>query len=811
MRGKLFKVALFVGVFGAAAAQAQEAEQVVRGRVLDAQTGESLPSANIRIEGTYRGAITNADGDFEIALPDLPAELLFRYIGYRSARRTVADRDEQYVEIRLQPTTYQMPEIVVTDENPAIGIMRCVIDRKQERRAALASYAAEAYTRFTVSNDTGIVAIVETLSDIFWDKERGMRELVKSRRQSSNIDEELTLDMPAVLLMANLYDDDIPMLDHNFPGVTHPNALNVYRFSLQDTRLLDDRLVYDIAVAPKSQLNVAFSGNISVLADECALLEVALEPGDAFLFPPPVTGVDLTLYQQYDAFDDSAWLPVDFRSDFELGISFGLFLSFPPFKARQISRITHYDLQAALPDSLYAKDKRLGIDQEAIAADTLLDRAGVAIPFDEPERVAFAGIDSTLTLDKAFAPSGFATLFGAGANGDENETGIGFLGRISQPIPGIHTRLRFNRVEGFAPGLAVKTERERLKIEGHGRWSQARSSRELEQPWSYGTRASVRLGPGKRTTLGVSYSDGIESRFGGEDGYQLTISPSTVFSLLGSGDYSDYLRNRRVRAFGSYALSERFDVAVTASREMPRPAEAITAYDLLGKSGAPRPNPPVSDHRLHSVSLAGSYFFFDIASEMVLVPRFSWGNASLEIEYGKLEDVENPYLRLGGDVFLNFDTFFSRRPLPNTLSVRVTGGTRFGDLPIHRFGRILGSIGSTRSFGALHTQTGRPYEGDQYIGFFWEHNFRTIPFEVLGLRALAKRGYGVIVGGGHAYAQVSSSPLVARPGLHLSLERMHHEITVSLNGIAGFLRVFFARRLDKPDHSVGFGFGAAFL
>ena len=288
MLRKLIFITVLAGMSSAWVAHAQQPGHIVRGQVLDAQTGESLPSANIRIEGTFRGTITNADGIFEIAIEETPAELVFRYIGYESQRYAITDRSVEQIDIRMQPTTYRMPELVVTGENPAIGIMRCVIDRKQERRALLSSYASEAYTRFTISSDTSIVGIIETLSDVFWDKEQGMRELVKSRRQTTNLSADLTSDdLEGILLMANLYDDDIPLLEFNFMGVTHPDAIGTYRFSLQGTRLMDDRLVYDIAVAPKSRLSIAFAGKISILADECALLEVALEPGEAFLLPWP--------------------------------------------------------------------------------------------------------------------------------------------------------------------------------------------------------------------------------------------------------------------------------------------------------------------------------------------------------------------------------------------------------------------------------------------------------------------------------------------------------------------------------------------
>ena len=54
--------------------------------------------------------------------------------------------------------------------------MRRVIERKKVWRAALESFEAVAYSRYTVSNDTGIVFILESVSDAYWDRERGMRE-----------------------------------------------------------------------------------------------------------------------------------------------------------------------------------------------------------------------------------------------------------------------------------------------------------------------------------------------------------------------------------------------------------------------------------------------------------------------------------------------------------------------------------------------------------------------------------------------------------------------------------------------------------
>ena len=53
MLRKLIFVAVLAGVSSAWVVHAQQPIHIVRGQVLDAQTGESLPSANIRRSGHF--------------------------------------------------------------------------------------------------------------------------------------------------------------------------------------------------------------------------------------------------------------------------------------------------------------------------------------------------------------------------------------------------------------------------------------------------------------------------------------------------------------------------------------------------------------------------------------------------------------------------------------------------------------------------------------------------------------------------------------------------------------------------------------
>ena len=220
---------------------------------------------------------------------------------------------------------------------------------------------------------------METLTEAFWDKELGMREILKARRETSNMEFEESL--PAALFVTNLYDDDIDIAGHNLMGVTHPDALSHYHFRLKGTRRLNNQLVFDISVEPKRRTKSAFVGSVAVLDSAYALIDVELTPGQSFIFPPPLEGFDVTYRQQFSSFGGDYWLPVDFRAELGLKISFGFVLSFPTIGISQVSRFTDYEVNVTVPDSLFEDDDILVVDSLSVASDSLLAKdEGIAVP-----------------------------------------------------------------------------------------------------------------------------------------------------------------------------------------------------------------------------------------------------------------------------------------------------------------------------------------------------------------------------------------------------------------------------------------------
>jgi len=559
-----------------------------------------------------------------------------------------------------------------------------------------------------------------------------------------------------------------------------------------------DQLVYDIAVRPRNKLKSSFTGRVSVLDEAYALIDVELQPGEAFLFPPPIDRYDVTYRQQYSNFGGEFWLPVDFRSEMVLDVGFSGLLTFPTIHINQVSRFTDYQVNVPLPDSLYADDEYLAVDSVAVKTDTLLTSQGGVVPLSAQEEGAYASIDSTMGLEKAFMPTGLLARFvDMDADSDNDGTsasagvgGSGFLGGVD-----FSPELWYNRVEGAHGGLEASMNFvDALTLSAGGGYNSGLSNAEQ---WSYQGAVHFETGNdieyfteiGYDAGTGLQYESPLYNRF-----------LNGVGVLLGGSDYFDYYRKEGFRVEAGIAF-DRPQVSIEAGFRSEKHASLphTTNYDLLGTSPL-RENPVILEGDLQSLSAT-----LVIGDSFNPLGLFGQNRIALSIEHSDPDF-------LGGDMaFTRYDiavdgrlpTFFRRRLLANTLDVRLTAGTSSGDLPPQRRGIVDGSLGIYSPFGGLRTLEGIPYMGDQYAAFFWEHNFRTVPFEILGLRSLAQDGYNLIVFGGHGRTWIADDAPFSLVSVPRVPDGFHHELGVSFSGIFRILRLDLAARLDEPGFAVG--------
>jgi len=856
------------------------AQKTIRGTVTDAESGEPLPVAHIRVEGRFQGTITNSNGGYELTLSELPAEIGVTYIGYPSVRRMIDTASPEVIDIALTPNPVVLEEIVVTPEDPAVRIMREVIRRKPIWRKELANWKADAYTRISLANDERIALMAESISEVYWDADAGTEEVIISKRQTENIGVEQNFAQARI--MPNLYDDNVTLLEFDMIGVTHPDALNYYDFKLIGQRMRDDKRVYDISVPPKKKLQPSFVGTVSVLDGDYAMIAIDVKPNDAVMFPPPLNHFNIALAQQCDNFDGDYWLPVDGQVTGTLLLRLPG-VQFPPMNFKQLSHLTGYDINIALPDSLFKERKRrvvvnagasrnsvsfgVGITEEPAgtsdnesptvasaepvspehatpseasgpdeaaasaadetsevppgtrltisaspapaAADTSVTAAMIAkartdsifaasslvVPFSPEEQHAYAEIDSTDNPGEAFTPTGFLVdaLGGTEEQPKKEQRPPTRLGRAVDKVSApFSPRVAFNRVDGGGLGLALNQRNyRRLSLTGTGMYHFA------SEDWSYGAGLDWRWGRNSRGVLGIEYA------YGSEPGARSVMYPMLVNSAaayLTGNDYYDYHHNERWGVRAGYSPRRYLtDVSLKYSHERHTPLIKATNYTLIGDDGQ-RMNPTVTAGDLRSVTFSARIGDAD---------NVPFG---LAMQHSLAFDVEvsDPDL-FGGDYRFTrytiqadwrFETFLRRRFLPNALDIRVLGGYTDGDTVPERFGALDGTIGVFSPFGSFRTLRSTPMEGTHYAAIFWEHNFRTVPFELMGMQWLVEKGVGVVLHGASGRTWRGDG---LPAGYLYANDAVRHEIGLSVNGIFGFLRADLTKRLDKSGWFGGFG------
>lgn len=103
------------------------AQEQLGGRVLDAETGESLPYAMIYAE-TGRGTLTNLDGEFLLSVsPD--EELTFSFVGYEKLRMKASQLTPV---VRMKPLSQEMEELIVTPVDETALLKQLIKNLKQD-------------------------------------------------------------------------------------------------------------------------------------------------------------------------------------------------------------------------------------------------------------------------------------------------------------------------------------------------------------------------------------------------------------------------------------------------------------------------------------------------------------------------------------------------------------------------------------------------------------------------------------------------------------------------------------------------------
>jgi hypothetical protein len=752
----------------------------IRG-VVRSESGDALTAAHVVVEGTSIGTITNNTGEFTIDVAELPVVLEIRHLGYRTGRTRVESYSDRAIQVTLEPSVYSLDEIIVADRDFAENVVRKVIQRKQESASAMKRYQADGYTRITLENEDQVVAVHEAAFHLFGSRWSSSRAIVRSIRETSSIHEELGL-LPAGMPTANFYADTVAIRGLDFVAPTHPDALDYYTYSFARTRSIDDRIVYDLYVSPRTERHASFIGVISILADEHVMIAAQLRPARFVVFPLPTVSWDVFYHQQFFGVE-GAWLPADVRLEGAFTVR-ATNQTFGPVGLRQTTLFTTYAFDQPLPPQLATNEEVVILDDESIERDYLFALGINVVPLTPREMAAVILLQrSGMTLQQAYPPR--QPLLAAR------------MIRPSFPLPeapqfdwprvaGMQPSAGLNRVDGYRTGIGTTW---RLLDDLYFEWR-------LTQAF-----ALDRVRYHAAATHLLSERFWVSARYTVDSAPAMSrhLYPRSITSLamqLGAPDYYDYYWSKDFEiSAGWMANYGRLRLDVRSERIEPLSADLTRAWPFTKKLDA---NPMLDTSRVGTVSLTGT-----VGQRPIPFRNGARNGITIYVEQavGRTDpDSDFTLLRVDADAYL--PTFYRARLRSNALHIRFSASTHRGLVPRPRYGAIQTSLRGFGTLGVLRGLPESPRLAPTFAGLFWEHDFGGAPFEWIGLSGVSAAGVGVRLTGAHARTWVPNSDVLEQ------ITDVHHELGFSItNPLHLQVRLDVTYRLDDGHMFFGFGLG----
>jgi hypothetical protein len=735
---------------------------VLSGTVTDSATGDPLPAAHVRIEGTARGTIASTAGEYTLQVEPGTCTIITSMIGYRPETTLVVISRNTVHNARLRASEIILPEVVVTSEDPAVEIIRRAIAYKHQWINRLASYQLEAFTRQVIRRDTVIASVTESFTRGYWQQGDTLREIVLQRRQTANIPQ--SFNFASVGGIINFNDDDVRFFGYTFVGPTAPAALDYYTVHLLRTHRDGTRDIFEISLTPRIRTTPLFRGTVDIADESYALVGVDVEPNEAFQIPF-VKEKHLRYRQQFALYPENIWLPVDIRivADVRLGV---IGMSFPRLGFEQTSVITDYLVNVQLPDSIFRKP-RLVIDSSATQTDSSFWASNKVLPLTLEEARAYRSLDSTQSLEVQFRPGGLSMAIGGEA---------GIAGVLLQ-----YADISFNRVEGFHLGAGYDAPL--LPV----------SDVTVGFAYNCATTTTTYLVGGTlftspRHVLGVGFQGYRKSAVRPEAGYFGALINSFT-SLLQKNDYRDYYRVEGWRAYLTLSPLRTLSGSITFLDELHSSLPVATEYSLLYRSRAYRPNLPIAEGKMRSVVVSLRCGEPPVLMNMVTRNALE---VSVERSTPDIAGSSFDFTRYEAIATLTLPTFARSILFRPGFTVRLAGGFSGGTLPLQRAFTLETASSGIGALGVMHAMEVKEFGGTEYIACSIEHNFRSLPFLALGLPFLYERSIELLLHGGIARTwNRSSLPLAETEGWYA-------EAGFGVNRLFDLLRADLIWRLTEP-------------
>ena len=232
---------------------------LVTGIVKDKESRKSLANVNIAVQGSNIGTVTNADGVFslKVSQEELSRGVVVSHLGYQNTlvSAEALTKSQKRLTIWLTPTVLTLEMVNVYGGDPLALVEQAI--RRVPQNYAPNDHLFSAFYRETIQKRNRYIGISEAVADVYKtsyqtrDASRERVQILKGRRlESQKKSDTLAVKIaggPNMPIYLDVAKNDEELLD--------VNMLHCYRFSMQLSMSIDDRMQYVVAFEPRVVLD----------------------------------------------------------------------------------------------------------------------------------------------------------------------------------------------------------------------------------------------------------------------------------------------------------------------------------------------------------------------------------------------------------------------------------------------------------------------------------------------------------------------------------------------------------------------------
>lgn len=248
---------------------------VIGGTVTDNKTGE--PLRQVSISAGRISVVTNEDGVFLLKMDKLPSSISVSHLGYKTHKVSLAQGATEGLKIRLVPTTIQLREIIVRNEDPRqlVDLAISKIPDNYSRKPEL----LKSFYRETAMKRKHYIYVAEGVEDLYktpYNRSvaRDRAAIVKGRRLLS----QKQGDTLGVKVMGGPVQPILLDVVKNRELLLNKEELDDYEFKMDGIEYINDRQQYVIKIEPLVSKEYAlYHGRFYIDSERLAFTRIELE------------------------------------------------------------------------------------------------------------------------------------------------------------------------------------------------------------------------------------------------------------------------------------------------------------------------------------------------------------------------------------------------------------------------------------------------------------------------------------------------------------------------------------------------------